>query len=40
MKQTELYEIIFESAINILREKYYKEDNAIAIPRDDQPHWD
>lgn len=38
MKQTELYEIIFESAINILREKYYKEDNAIAIPRDDM-HW-
>ena len=38
MEKTSRHEEIFEEAINQLREKYYREDNAIAIPRDDM-HW-
>lgn len=35
MEKTNLHNEIFDKAIDELREKYYREDNAIAIPRDD-----
>lgn len=36
--KTNQHEEIYERAINELRVKYYTEDNATAIPRDDL-HW-
>jgi len=38
MEKTNLHEEIFEAAINQLREKYSREDNVTAIPREDM-HW-
>jgi len=38
MEKTNLHEEIYENAIDLLREKYYRVDNATAIPRDDL-HW-
>ena len=38
MDKTNLHNEIFDKAIDKLRVKYYREDNAIAIPRDDM-HW-
>ena len=38
MEKTKLHETIFEQAIDLLRDKYYRQDNATAIPRDDM-HW-
>lgn len=35
---TNKHEEIYEQAISALRIKYYREDNALAIPRDDL-HW-
>ena len=35
MATNNLHDIIFESAMDELRKKYYREDNATAIPRDD-----
>lgn len=35
---TNKHEEIYEQAISALRVKYYREDNALAIPRDDL-HW-
>lgn len=36
--ENNLHEEIFEQAISILRVKYYREDNAVAIPREDM-NW-
>ena len=33
--KTDLHDKIYEKALTELREKYYREDNATAIPRDD-----
>jgi len=38
MEKTNLHNDIFEKAIELLRDKYYRTDNATAIPRDDM-HW-
>lgn len=35
---SDLYERIYEDTMTLLREKYYREDNATAIPRNDF-HW-